>query len=82
MYVMFHIDSYSDHRTSVSTVLILEVSGTVTFMFSVISVNAITLHDEDLSRSGYVEFILQRICFTSSKFNIFLLFKSCSFFLF
>lgn len=35
MYVMFHIDSYSDHGTSVSTVLILEVSGTVTFMFSV-----------------------------------------------
>lgn len=64
-----------------STVLILEVSGTVTFMFSNDG-NAITLHDEDLSGSGYVEFILQRICVTSSKFKIFLLFKSCSFFFF
>lgn len=38
--------------------------------------------DEDLSRSGYVEFILQRIWFMSSKFKIFLLFKSFSFFFF
>lgn len=63
-------------KRHVLTVLILEESGIMYCMFSVVIIfNVKMLHCEDLSRSGYVEFILQHIFSTSSKFKVFLFIK-------